>query len=206
MTVGVFVHVGENETMGRGHERTASAITFDGFGAGAKAEVGVAGAIDVDLGAESGEAGFVGNDEGVHFLAVGAHLDGGERGVKENRGAVLEDEVVVDLFERLGVDGNPVELILEDVGRGFFGGVQHLFGESAIDDLLAVGERAPSGNEGAGAHAAEITHAFDEEGAGALAGGGGGGGAARGTAADDDHIPRIIEGQGARGKIEGIHG
>ena len=200
---GVGIDVGEGETE-RGGLGLAGGVALLERGSGPGGEIGVAGAVDVDLGAKGGEAGFVG-DEDRGDASVGIGLDAGELGLKEDGRAGVGDEGVVDAFEAFGVDGHPVEGLGFDVGETFFGGGEDLFGESAVDDFFLVGERTPGGHEGAGAGAAEGAGGLDEQGARALAGGGDGGGAAGGAAAGHDHVPTVVEGERAGVGDVGVH-
>ncbi len=167
-------------------------VAFLEFGAGPGGEVAVAGAVDVNAGFERAESVLAGDDEGRDIAGLVA-IHRGEDDLKQHFDAVFGEEIVVNAFELFGVDGDPVDLIGGDVGCATLGSVENGFGESAVDDLFAVGERTPCRHERGGAAAAERLGLFEEKGAGAGASGGRGGGATGGTAAYDDDVPAGID-------------
>ena len=111
-----FIDIAQDKAERAGLHFTGCFVAFLEFRACPGSEIAVPGAVNVDLGAQGLEAGFVGDDQRIH-RAFRVGLDGSETRLKTHGHASFCHEVIVNPLEVFGIDGNPVELSCRDVGR-----------------------------------------------------------------------------------------
>ena len=184
----IGVDIGERKAERRMLQGAGPVVAEAEVGAGPGRDIPVAGAVDKHLRPERGQPGLVPGDHRVDRSVTG-HLHPGDEGVEQHGNPVLHQQLVVSALQRLRVDRDPVEQLLVDVAESGLRTPENGFGDPAVDDLLAVGKRAPGGNQPPGAHAAGSTGSLQQQRFRPRAGGGDGGGASARPSADDNDVP-----------------